>query len=315
MWARGHVALIVAVVLCASVSLWLLEHDARRKQDWELQQLRRETSAEVTALRAQAAKAMAEFRSQARLIRDLEARRASLEREAVALRRRLNSLRPQAGADLPIRSGQVPAGATFPREEEHLRARPAETLGQPHVSGRVRAQRGPEDFGNRESAIGNRRAGLGNRESGPGEETGNWKLETGNSKLEDRKPGAAADEIGSDSPASSIQFPVSSFADAIPDSRLPTPALAACREQSAVQEALIANCEQRVEASQAVIDAMNRSIEDLQQMARANDAISQRRDTQHRAELKAARGSRLRRLGRAMQYVGAGVVLGVVVAR
>jgi len=95
----------------------------------------------------------------------------------------------------------------------------------------------------------------------------------------------------------------------------PTPALASCREQLAVRDELIANCEERVGASQAVIDALNRSVADLQENIRAEDAIAARLAAQQRAELRAARGSRLRRFGRVMQYVGVGVVIGMVAAR
>jgi hypothetical protein len=261
-WARGHTALFLSIVLCVSGALWLLEHDARRKQQWEFDRLRRETSAEVAVLRARAASAMEEFRSNARIIHDLEARRASLEREALALRRRLNSL----------------------REEERLRARPAETLGPTDGSGRVAAQRGPQDFGNRESGIGNRGAGLGVR------------------------GGADLARFDMSAPAGESDAP---------DTRHLTPdtSLASCRELSVAQDELIANCEDRVEASQAVIDALNRSVQDLQQVVRAKDHIAQRIDAQHRAELKAARGSRLRKFGRAMQYVGVGVVIGLGLAR
>ena len=91
--------------------------------------------------------------------------------------------------------------------------------------------------------------------------------------------------------------------------------LAACREQSAVQDELISNCEQRADVTRAALEAAKQSALDLQEALGAKDEIAAKLDAQHRAELKAARGSRLRKFGRALQYVGAGVVIGVVVAR
>ncbi len=88
-----------------------------------------------------------------------------------------------------------------------------------------------------------------------------------------------------------------------------------CREQAQVKDGLLANCQEQAAASRTVIDEMQRSVLSLKEALRLKDAIQTRSEAMHRAELKAARGSRLRRFGRALQYVGAGVVVGVVIAR
>jgi hypothetical protein len=102
----------------------------------------------------------------------------------------------------------------------------------------------------------------------------------------------------------------------LPDTRHLTPdtSFTSCREPSAVQDQLISNCEQRVEVARAALDAAKRSALDLQEALRAKDDIAAKLDAQHRLELKAARGARLRKFGRALQYVGVGVVIGVLVA-
>ena len=100
-----------------------------------------------------------------------------------------------------------------------------------------------------------------------------------------------------------------------PEPPVPSPALQACRQQSAVADQLVANCEQRVDLQRAALAAARRSAVDLQQALRAKDEIAAQLDAQHRIELKAARGSRLRRFARVLQYVGVGVLIGVVVAR
>jgi len=67
--------------------------------------------------------------------------------------------------------------------------------------------------------------------------------------------------------------------------------------------------------NRAVIEEMNHSLAGLKEALRLKDEIQSRSEAAHRVELNAARGSRLRRFGRALQYVGAGVVIGVVVAQ
>jgi hypothetical protein len=81
-----------------------------------------------------------------------------------------------------------------------------------------------------------------------------------------------------------------------------------------VQDQLIANCEERAELSRTALEAAKRSTLQLGEALRAKDAIAARLEEQYRVELKAARGSRLRRFGRALQYVGVGVVIGMAAA-
>jgi hypothetical protein len=94
-WVRAHASVVFFILLGVAVSLWLLDHDARLKQKLDLQQQRRETTAEVAQLRARAETAMKEFRANAEMIRGLESRRQALERDAAALRQKLSSLRKE----------------------------------------------------------------------------------------------------------------------------------------------------------------------------------------------------------------------------
>lgn len=282
-WLRAHAALVVFALLCALAVLWLLEHDARLKQEVELKHLRRETATEVAALRERAERAIADHRENAKVIRDLETRRASLEREAEELRQRLS----------------------FLRKEERVRVQQASTAGHVELSAQDASPLGPEEFGVRDSGLGTR--GL----------KGNSRFQIRDSneigRKETSKPSLAG---GPESAPSNHKSPAPSSKSLSPsrETRVPSPELTACREQSAVQGQLISNCEERVDASQAVIDAMNRSVQDLEQTVRAKDEIAARLDAQHRAELRAARGSRWKRFTRAAKYVGAGVVIGIVAA-
>jgi hypothetical protein len=150
----------------------------------------------------------------------------------------------------------------------------------------------------------------------PGSRIPNSKAAEGMSKVQDLKshfPEASPHDA--DFPVSRFQFPISGVASPNPHSPIPDPALDACHEQSRVQDQLISNCEERAELNRAALEAAKRSALELGEALRAKDAMAARLEEQHRAELKLARGSRLRRLGRALQYVGAGFVIGMAIAR
>jgi len=320
-WSRAHVVLIASVLLCASVALWLVEHDAALKRELELQQLRKQTAAEVADLRARAAAALGELKENARLIEDLESRRRALEREAEDLRKRLSLL----------------------REEERVRVQQASTLAPAELAQRVTARLGPEA----------QVSGVGGQVSGKGG-TGNSSIETRQSsvasgqlpvatdnaprakddfkfQIQDSRPsgpgtlnrqsipqGGNNRQSATPGTGSSSEFPVSSFEFPLNEAELRQVETAflqldACHEQSAAQGRLVANCEERSAASRAVIENLNHSVSQLQEAVRLKDEIAARTEAAHRAELKAARGTWRGRFIRALEYVGVGVVMGIVV--
>ncbi|MBI4164720.1 MAG: hypothetical protein HY508_03180 [Acidobacteria bacterium] len=276
-WLQAH-ARVAMIALCALLALvWLAEHDARVKREAELGAVRREAESQVVELRRKAESAIQESRANELLIRDLESRRTALERDAAALRARLDSL----------------------REEERARVRRAVTPGHNELAGRADLRPDP--------------ARVEPRMLGRDEEIRNRNLETG--PAQDLKPQIPGDRHPEgDFPVSSFQLPDSSFQGPSPESRIPDPALDSCREQSKVQDQLIANCEERAELSRAALEAAKRSALQLGEAIKAKDATAARLEEQYRAELKAARGSRLRKFGRALQYVGVGMVIGMAVA-
>jgi anti-sigma factor ChrR (cupin superfamily) len=91
--------------------------------------------------------------------------------------------------------------------------------------------------------------------------------------------------------------------------------LEACHEQRAVEQEQLGNCREQLAAGAAIVERQGDSLAALHRALAAKDEILAKRETLHRAELRAARGSRLKRFGRALQYLGAGVVIGVVVAQ
>ncbi|MBZ5543360.1 MAG: hypothetical protein LAO07_06730 [Acidobacteriia bacterium] len=300
-WARAHGTLVALILIVAFAGLWLLEHDARLRREFELHRLRTETQAEVADLRARAAAALGELKENARLIEDLESRRRTLAREAEGLRQRLTSL----------------------REEEGVGVQQAATLPPAELAKRVAARLG------RDGQV----PGVGFQVSG-NRETGNWTLETSKppasgsslpigSTSSDNGPRTAGSP-SAQSPAPNTrpndQFPISSFQFPLTEGGLRQVEtsflqLDACREQAEARDRLVANCEERVAAAGAQVDKLNDSLSRLQEAVRLKDEIAARTDAAHRAELKAARGTWRGRFVRALQYVGVGVVIGMVAAR
>jgi hypothetical protein len=89
--------------------------------------------------------------------------------------------------------------------------------------------------------------------------------------------------------------------------------LDACREQSAVKDQIVSNCEARASAAQTQIEKLNDSVKQLQETVHLKDQVAERTEAEHRAELAAARGTWRSRFVRALKYVGVGVVIGVAV--
>jgi len=279
------------------------EHEARLRRDLELQQLKQQTSAQVAALRARAdALLRAANEKNARVIRDLDSRRRQLEHEGEELRRQFVHLREQERA----RASEV---ASLPASElaEHLAAR----------------------LGSRDSGLATRDSGLATRDSGRKEQVSGVGAQVSEKGVPDDQSPSPGKK--SQTPDTRHLTPDTSPVPS-PESRVPNPEfvlteegarqmetafveLDSCREQSAVKDGELANCQEQVTVNRAVVGEMNKSVNDLNQALRLQDEILARVQAEHRAELKAARGSRLGRFVRTLQYIGAGVVIGVVVAQ
>ena len=276
------------------VAIWLLEHDARLRREVALGQLKQQTAAQVTELRARADAALrAANEENARAIESLEARRRRLEREAEELRQRLVSLREEERA----RVGQV---ATLPASE---------------LEQRVAARLDPGNFATRDSRLGTREP-----------EECRSKAPTPQDLAPSTQPPAPSPQpLAADTrhPAPGTP-PVPS-----PESRVPSPdfvlteegarrvetaflELEACRGQSAVKDGALGNCQEQVATQAAIAGEMRKSLDDLNQAIRLKDEIAARTEALHRAELRAARGSWGSRFLRAVEYVGLGVVIGLV---
>lgn len=295
-WAKAHLLFLALICLGASVPLWLLEHDARLRREFELRQLRHQAAAEITNLRARAAAALDDADAGAQRVRDLEAQRLQLARAEANLKSEISNLRNKERAHL-----QEVAALPFPALAEELRR-----------------ELGPESFGTRDLPA-QAGSGLETRElpaasSQLPEEATDGTRSTDDSKLQIQN--SRSPNPDSRVPARPAGGPNPALFLTEPGARAVAAALIerdACREQSLAKDGLLANCEEQTAASRAVIDELSRSVLSLKEAVRLKDEIQSRREAAHRSELKAARGSRLRRFGRALQYVGAGVVIGVVI--
>ena len=332
LWARGRLALIALILLGASAPLWLLEHDARVRREVELRQVRRQAAEQIAELRARAATALRDAEASAQRAQELEARRRRLEREEADLR--------SAIADL--------------KAQEHARLQEVAALPFPTLAARLRSQLAPDSIVTRHARLATRDSGFGVRDSGGGKsENRNSKTENRQpSESRQHLPSVSgqlpvqADDAargqGAHNPECPIQDSKSlsaksrarSFAlrGPSPDLRISNPEVVltergaravaaalierdACREQSLAKDGLLTHCAEQAAASGAVIEEMTRSLAGLKEAVRLKDELQSRSEAAHRAELKAARGSRLKRFGRALEYVAAGVAVGVVAAQ
>ncbi|MGD0922490.1 MAG: hypothetical protein ABSA70_12105 [Terriglobia bacterium] len=271
------------------LGIWLHEHDARLRRDGELQQLKQQTSAQVADLGARAEAAMREANQKnARVIADLEARRRQLEREGEALRQRLLLLRE----DERQRVSEV--ASLSPTElAERLKSRVPGFEEQ--VSG-VRGQVSGQNFSNDQT-----------RSPGVKSETPDTSHLAPNT-LPSPSPGFSAPNLESRIPSPEFLLTEQGAR------RIETAfvELDSCREQSALKDQGLENCQEQAAVSQAAVGEMHKSLDDLNQAIRWKDEILTRVEAQHRMELKAARGSRLGRFVRAVEYVAVGVTIGVV---
>jgi uncharacterized protein YlxW (UPF0749 family) len=287
-------------LVLAAAGLFILvwawrEHDARLRRDLELQQLQQQTSAQVAALRARADTLLsAANEKNARVIRDLDSRRRQLGRKGEELRRGLLRLQEEEGQRL-AEVDSLPAAVVAKRVAERLGIRDS---GREEQEPGARGQ-GP---GKRDSASKGQASGVGGQ--GPGtRESGEYRREAPNPQSPTPNPSSSAPSPELALTEEGARRVETAFIE-----------LDSCREQAAAKDGALANCQEQVDANRAMVGELNKSVNDLNQAIRAKDEILARVEAQHRAELKAARGSRLRRFVRAVQYVGVGVVIGVAVA-
>jgi len=299
LWAKAHLLFLALVSLGVAVPLWLLEHDLRLRRDFELQQLRSQAAAEIANLRARAAAALDDADASARRVRDLEAQRLQLERVEANLKSAISNLKD--------------------KERAHLREVAA--LPFPALAEELRRELGPESFDTRDAGLVTRELPAASSQLPEQATDGTRSAGDSTFQIQDSRSPNPETRVANRElrvPARPAGGPSLELLLTEPGARAVAAALVerdACREQAQVKDGLLANCAEQTAASRAVIDEMQRSVLSLKEAVRLKDEIQSRSEAVHRAELKAARGSRVSRFGRALKYVGVGVVVGVVIAR
>ena len=88
--------------------------------------------------------------------------------------------------------------------------------------------------------------------------------------------------------------------------------LDSCRQESTVQEQQLAACQREGAAEAAMVEQQKSSIVKLNGALADKDQILAQQQTEFKAELKVAKGTVLSRVGRVVECVAVGIVIGKV---
>ena len=259
-------------------AFWLQQHDAGIRRQAQVQQLRKQTSAQVAALKKQAEQDVRQANVEnAKAIQQLEERRKQIEQQNLQLSAQLIRLRAQAQT-------QADEVATLPISE--IVARVATQLG---LQADDVAPGGSPSADIARSAM-----------QSPGAQTPH--------------PAAGAATL---SPRRGLgRTPSAALALSASGARKVETALVelnACRAEGKVQDQLISNCQARTQADDATIARLNSSVTSLSQALAAKDKILTQQAGQYKAELRAARGTFLGRLAHVTEHVAIGVGVGLAI--
>jgi len=89
--------------------------------------------------------------------------------------------------------------------------------------------------------------------------------------------------------------------------------LDSCRQQAQVMGQQVSNCAQQVKLDSTLLEQQSGAITNLEAALADKDKILAQSEAEHRAELKAARGSLRSHVLRALEYFGGGFIAGVLV--
>jgi hypothetical protein len=275
--AISPLALLAALMLLA---VWWYDHNLRIRQAAQLSDLKKQTQVDVSHLQAQANRDVQQANQQgAREISAIESKNRMLERDAEALQRRLEDLvgraRAQAEqvATLPV---AVVANRVATRLGLSQRELAREDSGSALTESKALSQPAAEGRDAPGAPVPPGKAG-----PAPSQARGPEPLNLGQEAL--RKVEAAFIELDS------------------------------CKQQSQLRDNLVSNCHQQVVAKNQIIDEQKASMGRLNDALLAKDQILARRETEHRAELKAVRGTWSGRARRTLEMVGVGVAIGVAI--
>jgi len=274
----GPLPVVAVAALVIFAALWWVEHDARLRREEELKEMRRQSAAEISSLQAKADAAVRDAnQSNARAASELEASRRLLEQQAQNLRQRLATL----------------------EQTEHTRVEQVAVLPVSEISKRLSEQLGPGAITGETTGVGSRVWGVGkagSRESGVGGREGR-SLISSSATLDTLHP-APANLLLTEAGARKVETALVE--------------LDSCRQESSVQSQQLAACQREGAAEAAMVEQQKSSIAKLNGALADKDQVLAKQQTEFKAELKVAKGTVLSRVGRVIEYVAAGVVIGKV---
>jgi hypothetical protein len=285
---------------------WSCKRQAHRRDMVQAQQVKKQAAEEISRLQQQAAGALRDAKQSAQAVRELEAQRQQLARQAEGLSQSLESLRKQELA----RADEV---ATLPTSE---------------VVSRVASRLQEQVTGNREQGTGQQGINPLTRPAPAGESAGaGHPLPQGGEGQ--NNPGGE----GQKSPAAGKgeKQPAPDTQQLVPNPPSPSsPALVlsdqgvrkvetalieldSCRHETQVMGQQVSNCEQQSKLNSAISDQQSGTIAKLNAALADKDQILAQSEEEHRAELKAARGTWRSHFFRAVEYFAGGFIAGVLV--
>ncbi|MGA8182933.1 MAG: hypothetical protein WB819_04740 [Terriglobia bacterium] len=289
-------------------AFWMHQHDARIRRQARLQQLRNQTSAQVSALRRQAAQAVKQANVEnTKVLQELEQRRQQAVEQNRQLAAQLARLREQA----QIQAGEV---ATLPISKIVTRVAAQLGLKAEDVMPDVETDLAKNETAGEKTPHPAAGASTLSPRRGPGSQQS-----ADSTKNATAGPGDAGSRGALGAPAAGQSPPLqntavlsltSSGARKVETALI---ALKACRAENDIETQQISNCQVRAEAGEAEVKRLQSSVAGLNRALDAKDKILALQQSESKAELRAARGTFLGRLAHAAEHVAIGVAVGVAI--
>ncbi|MGD0124106.1 MAG: hypothetical protein ABSF46_02015 [Terriglobia bacterium] len=261
---------------------WSCEHRARQREAVEAQQIKKQSTEQISRLQQQASSALKDATESAQAAKELEGQRQQLTRQADALQQSLESLRKEElthDSELASQSTEQVVKQVMARLQvaQALLPVPANSAARQNPPGGVPALLVP----------GNARASQKPQAGVPA------------------PPGAPVPQNGAAALVLSdqgVRKVESAFLE-----------LDSCRQQSQVIAQQVSNCEQQTKLDSVLEEQQAGAISKLNAALADKDQILARSEAAHRAELKAVRGTWRTRLYHAAEIFAGGFIAGVLV--
>ena len=266
--------------------MWM-EHNAHLRSEGALKEIQKQTEAEVSTLRSQADSAARDAnQNNARASSELQASRRLLQRQSQELGQKLDGL----------------------AAEEKSRVQQVAALPAAEIWKRLSSQLGPGGVTQAESGVSSQESGKGKSESRNQNGGIRGAVEASQSKIQNLKSQIPPSDscLLTPEPCSLTEAGVRQVETALVE-------LDSCREQSSVQSAQSSNCRKEAAAEAAMVEQQKSSIAQLNLALGDKDQILAKRETEFKAEIKAARGTLLARIERVVTHVAIGVAIGMAV--